>query len=385
MSVTTIPPGVKSLLWLRAGGRCQFEGCNLPLWKDGLTSLRMNASQMAHIVSDSSDGPRGNAVDSPRLAKAVSNLMLLCPVHHGLVDKKEHEARFPRVLLESMKEAHERRIELMTSIHGDKKTQIVTYWENVGEKKHFMAEQALLNAVLPNWYPASPNPVELAMDNSVITDGDEVFWSSQRLQLERQFNQLLKPSLGRDADHVSIFAVAPQPLLIHLGSLLSDLVPTQVYQLHREPQGWAWMPHADGVNPLPTLTRSGNPTGTPCIVIAISGEVARGRVENVLGQDVDCWCITVDRPHNDVLQSHEQLTEFRRIAREALEGVSQAHPKAPEIHVFPVAPVSACVEFGRVIQPRACLPLTLYNQTSAAAGFTRAISINGHGLQGKAS
>lgn len=55
MSKTSIPDGVKALLWLRAGGRCQFEGCNDPLWEDGLTTLPMNASQMAHIVADSPD------------------------------------------------------------------------------------------------------------------------------------------------------------------------------------------------------------------------------------------------------------------------------------------------------------------------------------------
>lgn len=377
MSKTSIPDGVKALLWLRAGGRCQFEGCNDPLWEDGLTTLPMNASQMAHIVADSTEGPRGDVVDSPRLAKDVSNLMLLCTTHHKLVDTKEHEARYPRSRLEQMKENHERRIELMTSFHCDKHTRLVTYWANVGEKKHFMADHIMREAVLPHAYPASSHPLSLASGNSTLTDGDEeTFWRTEKLQLERQFFTHLQPVLERDSRHLSLFAVAPQPLLIYLGALLSDLVPAEVYQLHREPQNWSWRPYQDGAHPLPRVVRSGNPKGTPCLVLALSSDVALSRMESVLGSDLDLWTICVDGPHNDVMQSREQLGVFRQVGRQVLEGLNQAHPEATEIHVFPVAPVSACIELGRVIQPRACLPLLIYNQIRPDAGFKPAIRLN---------
>lgn len=377
MSKTSIPDGVKALLWLRAGGRCQFEGCNDPLWEDGLTTLPMNASQMAHIVADSPEGPRGDVVDSLRLAKDVSNLMLLCTTHHKLVDSKEHEIRYPRSLLEQMKEDHERRIELMTSFHGDKRSPLVTYWANVGGKKHFMADHFVREAVLPHAYPASSHPLNLASANSVLSDGDgETFWTTEKLQLERQVSTHLKPALDGDARHLSLFAVAPQPLLIYLGALLSDLVPAEIYQLHREPQDWSWRPYRDGVHPLPRLTRSGNFQGEPCLVLALSSDVAQSRIEAVLGPDLDLWTIWVDAPNTDMLQSREQLGVFRQVARQALEGLNQAHPEAAEIHVFPVAPVSACVELGRVIQPRACRPLLIYNQIIPDAGFKPAIRIN---------
>ena len=377
MSKTSIPDNVKALLWLRAGGRCQFEGCNDPLWEDGLTTLPMNASQMAHIVADSPDGPRGDVNDSPKLAKDVSNLMLLCTTHHKLVDSKEHEIRYPRSLLEQMKENHERRIELLTSFHGDKRSRLVTYWANVGGKKHFMADHFVREAVLPHAYPASSHPLNLASANSVLRDGDgETFWMIEKLQLERQVSMHLKPTLEGDACHLSLFAVAPQPLLIYLGALLSDLVPVEVYQLHREPQNWSWRPFLDGAHPMPRLTRTGNSQGAPCLLLALSSDIAQSRIEAVLGPDLDIWTISVDGPHNDVMQSREQLEIFRQVARQALEGLNQTHPEATEIHVFPVAPVSACVEFGRVLQPRACRPLLIYNQISPEAGFRPAIRIN---------
>ena len=42
----------------------------------------------------------------------------------------------------------------------------------------------------------------------------------------------------REIEHLSVFALGPIPLLVELGSLLGDITPADVYQLHREPAGW---------------------------------------------------------------------------------------------------------------------------------------------------
>ena len=39
---------------------------------------------------------------------------------------------------------------------------------------------------------------------------------------------------------VSIFAIAPQPLLILLGSLLTELHDVDIYQRHRINNTWIW-------------------------------------------------------------------------------------------------------------------------------------------------
>ena len=55
-----IPVAVQTELWGRAAGRCEFAGCNKPLWKSSVTSERVNIAQKAHIYSFSEGGPRGN-------------------------------------------------------------------------------------------------------------------------------------------------------------------------------------------------------------------------------------------------------------------------------------------------------------------------------------
>src|SRR5438874_10938819 len=56
-----------------------------------------------------------------------------------------------------------------------------------------------------------------------------------------QFATLVKSRIDSgEINHLSVFALAPIPLLIELGRLLGDIAPADVYQLHREPAGLPW-------------------------------------------------------------------------------------------------------------------------------------------------
>ena len=50
---------VERVLWAKAGGRCQFNGCNRLLYRSPITLETVNISEKAHIYSFSEDGPRG--------------------------------------------------------------------------------------------------------------------------------------------------------------------------------------------------------------------------------------------------------------------------------------------------------------------------------------
>ena len=128
-----IPDKTQTRLWLQAGGRCQYEGCNEPLWRDDLTMADMNGAYVAHIVAATPNGPRGDATLSPKLAIEISNLMLMCDKHHRLIDR-EQVAEHPVDRLTAMKKAHEARIELLTSLQEDKKSHVLFYGANIGEQ-----------------------------------------------------------------------------------------------------------------------------------------------------------------------------------------------------------------------------------------------------------
>src|SRR5436190_21411863 len=43
-----------------------------------------------------------------------------------------------------------------------------------------------------------------------------------------------------ETGHISLFALAPIPLLVYLGRQLSNKVPVDPYQRHRDTEDWAW-------------------------------------------------------------------------------------------------------------------------------------------------
>ena len=61
---------VQNMLWGKAAGRCEFNGCNKPLWKSSVTQEQVNIAQKAHIYAFSSDGPRATRV-SQRKSLAI--------------------------------------------------------------------------------------------------------------------------------------------------------------------------------------------------------------------------------------------------------------------------------------------------------------------------
>ncbi|MFR3003903.1 MAG: hypothetical protein ACLTML_00425 [Blautia faecis] len=89
-----IPENVKRELWIKSGGRCEFRGCNKYLYKDGVTKQPRNLANIAHIVSWTPTGPRGNQ-NSEKLATDISNLMLTCSEHNNLIDDPRYVEMYP--------------------------------------------------------------------------------------------------------------------------------------------------------------------------------------------------------------------------------------------------------------------------------------------------
>jgi SMODS-associated and fused to various effectors sensor domain len=173
--------------------------------------------------------------------------------------------------------------------------------------------------------------------------------------------------------HLSVFAIAPQPLLILLGSLLGDIVPSDVYQRHREPTTWVWPPERE--TPAFRLTRPTSVEGSAALVFEVSATVKVERIQQVLGEKVSIWSIGVPAPHNDVMKSRRQKAEFRALVRTALDQIKSVHGQSTTLHVFPAMPVSVAVELGRVRMPKADMPWLVYDQVNSRGGFVRALTI----------
>jgi tetratricopeptide (TPR) repeat protein len=95
-----------ALLWGRAAGRCSAPGCDIQLTLELPNTGRLIVGEHAHIIPRSPKGPRG---DGNRTGSDdYENRILLCPVHHRIVDRAPDD--HPRELLLTWKADHEQRM-----------------------------------------------------------------------------------------------------------------------------------------------------------------------------------------------------------------------------------------------------------------------------------
>jgi hypothetical protein len=372
MSVSYIPESVKLRLWGKSGGRCEYDGCNEPLWLDTLTQAEYNSAYIAHIVADKPSGPRGHATLSETLKADFSNLMLLCDKHHRMIDVADVDGH-PVELLRSMKERHEQRIELVTSLGPDRQSHVILYGANIGAHSSPLSLAKAARAMLPDRYPADPHPITLGVVNSGLEDHTDGYWSAESAQLRRAISLQVKPRVAQGAiQHFSVFALAPQPLLILLGHLLCDISAAQVYQLHREPPDWRWQQDPDGFQY--ELTEPDRIAGPPALVFSLSATIDNGRIEAVL-PGATIWKLSSPVPNNDFLKGNGQARLFREHVRRVLDRIKASHGEQAVLHVFPAMPVALAVEFGRVIMPKADLRMQIYDQNRALGGFVPALAL----------
>ncbi|QPJ65377.1 MAG: SAVED domain-containing protein [Candidatus Nitrohelix vancouverensis] len=368
MSVSYIPEKIKVRLWGRAAGRCQYEGCNIPLWLDSLTKSEFNVAYIAHIIADKPDGPRGHPELSEKLKADISNLMLMCDQHHRLIDKEAVEEHSVE-RLQNMKSRHESRIELVTSLNEEKESHLLIYGANIGQHQAPLSWKNTAQAMLPHHYPADSSPFELGMKNSSFQDHEEGFWEIERENLKRQVTEKIKPRFTTgEIRHLSVFALAPQPLLIEMGRLLSDIPAADVFQLHREPPDWKWQPHPEEFQFI--LNKPKFKKNKVALNMSLSATIDNSRIISVLGDDVSIWTLTIESPYNDFLKSREQLKMFRETFRKLLNEIKAYHEQNDEIHLFPAVPCSVAVEIGRIWMPKADLEMKIYDQNHKTNGFS---------------
>jgi len=371
-----VKPQVERELWARAAGRCQFDGCNRLLFKSPVTQERVNISEKAHIYSFSKTGPRGWGPLCPNKEQLndLANLMLVCHDCHKTIDQDKKGERYSADLLVKWKSEHEKRIAIVTGVSPSKKSHVILYGANIGEQTSKLQPEAAKDALFPDWYPAEERPIHLSM-NWEGKDSDPNYWKIEAENLRTAFNRQIRPLLdGTEYPHLSLFSLAPIPLMVLLGSLLIDKVPAQTYQLHREPfQTWRWLAGPASFTFL--VNRPTSFSHPPALVMSLSDHIAPSRITAVLGEAVSIWELTIESPHNDFLKSREQLSQFRETVRKLIVDIGKTHGKHTPLSIFPAMPVACAVDLGRVRMPKADAPWIIYDQNNEYKKFVRALKI----------
>lgn len=364
-----VSPTTRAVIWAKSAGRCQYPGCNKSQIGDLISGNEdANFGFIAHIVAEKATGPRGDPVRSPLLRDDTNNLMLLCYTHHKLIDVDELDKHSEALLLE-YKAQHEDRIETVTDIVPERASHMLLFGAKIGEHASPLSYERCRIAMLPQRYPAERRPITIQIMNAAAKDWEPAYWQTELDNLRRRFDEQVRPRIARgEISHLSVFGLAPIPLLVELGSLLGDITPAEVYQLHREPAGWIWAKDSKPVTFR--LERPSVVHPIAAVTLSVSGTINPQRVYQVLGQEVSIWNVLVDQPHNDLIRDPADLRAFREIVRRLYDEIKSTHAGLREIHIFPALPVSTAIEVGRTRMPKADLPLITYDETQDQ-GFVR--------------
>ena len=162
---------------------------------------------------------------------------------------------------------------------------------------------------------------------------------------------------------IAYFGMAPVPLGIHLGALLSGLVPVSVYQRSHRNGSWKWPDDErtqDVVRKgLPQVARQ----DVGSVVLRVSSSVpidpnlTREVVTNPLAE-ID---LTLRVPSPDALRSETDVIEVAAAVQQTLDEIAKYLPHATVVHLFAAVPGALALRIGMAINPNIHPPIQTYH------------------------
>lgn len=372
-----IKPDVRMRLWLRSGGICSFRGCEAKLDEHAVTFQESNFSNIAHIIAFKKDGPRGAHSLPVDQRNDYDNLMLVCTECHHLIDSKEHEHSYPADLLKLFKIEHEQNIEFAKEIlTAGQKTQLLRCRANILSEVSQISFEQMTQATLPR-FPRSRRFIDIDMTRAPGTDSSE-YWASKKQEITDAITRALLPG-GADfeIDHLSIFALGPMPLLIHLGNRLSNKVTTDLFQRHRDSENWMWKSSDDEIGFQFEKIRDGSCKDI-ILLLNLSGRNSVATLPEELESNKPVYEVTLrDRTATPTfLNSKNTLEQFKLFYRGLIDQIKIQHREISKIHLFPAVPAPIAVLCGRELLHKADPVLVVYDYNKNKNGFEFAMEVN---------
>lgn len=358
--------------------------CNRRLVDDAYTGAEVSVGQLAHVVGwkMAEGSPRGMDALPVDDRNDEPNLMLLCYDQHRVIDNRTMWEVFDADTLRGMKRRHEHRIVQLTEIADDDKTTVLRVvgsirGATVSASPQMVAKALLADDRFPDY--ALLGVDELEVDLRLLPGefpAGPAYWEAGREMIADRL-RLLGAKVNRETvRHISVFAFGRIPLLVALGSMLDDTIPTAVYAKRRdEDEGWGWKPGAPTVDFEFTELRAGSEPTKVAVVFSVSGSVDLNR----LPQHVDDTTTVYEvrplgaTPSPDVLGTPDALDNFTRAWRDLLAHTEAAHPGLATVDLFPAIPVTAAVQLGRAPMRDVHPTLRIYDRT--ADGYEFALEV----------
>lgn len=362
---------VKRVVWARAAGRCTI--CNKDLLSDhlGSNTVVRSIGEVAHIAAESMIGPRGDSTVEPEDRNEADNLMLLCPNEHTEADSgRLTDPIYTLDYLRRRKEIKEAWIKFVTGLDEDRRTTILRVSGDV-RGAHGMISQTDAASIVMNeslrtpWYLPDPRGSGLTVDLTGIPGpGTPSYWSSCVAQIEAEIARLHMSAKDGSTTHVSVFGFALVPVLVALGYMIDDTIPTAIYERHRSTDSWAWDRDAQEhhfVSQIPETTNHSQ----AALLVSASGSINDNELPAELSDLPKIRIRLADNatPGPSTFGRRETLEDFVRTLR-SLVAELERRREIEHLHVFLASPVSASIAFGSCWPKDNAAPsLTIYHRT----------------------
>lgn len=147
-----IKPRTSLFLYTRAGGRCEFDGCNAYLLEHSPTETPENFAEQAHIYGFKEKAARGSEPGRPAVEEIneVDNVMLLCPTCHHQVDQVAPQD-YTVETLRRFKRDHEARVFDLTATAKDRDTVPILLKGLIAGRPVDVSDEEMQSAAAPNY------------------------------------------------------------------------------------------------------------------------------------------------------------------------------------------------------------------------------------------
>lgn len=364
-----IKPATERMLWGVSAGICEFDGCTNKLYSHHVTKEKVNLAEKAHIYAFSEGGKRPSLLRSSPKINDIDNLMLVCERCHKLIDSEETDYTAEQLL--DMKKEHEKRIANVATIKPDLQSEIVVFNANIANRAIKISDFAAKSAIIPEHYPARENPFNLSPDLNLF-DNDDNYWSTMETHLERQWAQYEKTIRDK---HISLFAVAPQPLLFKLGTLINRNYNVDVRQSQGSIDNWKWLCDMKTAKIETQIVDANDATAEPIITFELTAKLSIDELREEFGEGT-IYRITAEAFSSGIIKSRSDLNAVINEYRRALDTIRRSYGKDVKVKIVPIAPVSVSVEAGRQTM-KGDPQITIYDRNYITKNWAAALTLNG--------
>ena len=348
--------------------------CNIFLGINSYTMDQGNFSEKAHIEAVGKMGPRYRELMENDELNSADNLMLLCKVCHKTID--DNPGKYPVDRLKQIKRDHEERVYYLTRCKDIQKSYMIGYFSAIAENKPEFENDLFCKALISDKKIPSVRYINLiGSTNIYYADGTKDYYSVQEKLIESETERIIKQCI-RENENLSVFALAPIPLLIKLGKQLSDIPNVSVFQCHRKEDKWSW--EENNHDTVDFILESPNKKGQERVALnlSLSADISETRITRSVG-DIPIYKITIDNPNRNFVTNKEIMDQYVCAYRRCMEEIKYDNPDLKEVLVFPAMPNSLAIRTGMDYMPKCDPKLIIYDQIKQTNDFIETIAIGG--------